>query len=94
MSCNTLKIFTTIFHFCFSLIHGVGEVDIQNKDEKEERDASFDEEQPLVPEVESLPYLLLDVRDEDAYKQSHIIGGEYFNRIMFHILLEQPSFPA
>jgi len=33
----------------------------------------------LVPEVESLPYLLLDVRDEDAYQQCHIIGGEYWN---------------
>ena len=28
-----------------------------------------------MPEVESLPYLLLDIRDEDAYKQCHIIGG-------------------
>ena len=58
-----------------SLIHGVGEVDIRDKDEKE--DNSFDEEQLSVPEVESLPYLLLDVRDEDAYKQCHIIGGVY-----------------
>lgn len=32
----------------------------------------------MVPEVESLPYLLLDVRDDDAYQQCHIIGGEYF----------------
>ena len=61
----------------FSLIHGVGEVDIQSKDEKEGRDTSIDdEEQSVVPEVESLPYLLLDVRDEDAFKQCHIIGGE------------------
>ena len=60
-----------------SLIHGVGEVDIRDKDEKEDRDNSFDEEQLSVPEVESLPYLLLDVRDEDAYKQCHIIGGVY-----------------
>ena len=60
-----------------SLIHGVGEVDIQSKDEKEGRDTSIDdEEQSVVPEVESLPYLLLDVRDEDAYKRCHIIGGE------------------
>ena len=60
-----------------SLIHGVGEVDIRDKDEKEDKDNSFDEEQLSVPEVESLPYLLLDVRDEDAYKQCHIIGGVY-----------------
>ena len=60
----------------FSLIHGVGEVDIQSKDEKEGRDTSMDEEQFLVPDVESLPYLLLDVRDEDAYKQCHIVGGK------------------
>ncbi|KAM7434726.1 Centrosomal protein of 41 kDa [Porites harrisoni] len=58
-----------------SLIHGVGEVDIRDKDEKDSRDIRPDGEQPLVPEVESLPYLLLDVRDEDAYKQCHIIGA-------------------
>lgn len=64
-----------IFFFFFSLIHGVGEVDILDKDEKEGRDTSFNEEESRVPEVESLPYLLLDIRDEDAYKQCHIIGG-------------------
>ena len=63
------------FFFFFSLIHGVGEVDILDKDEKEGRDTSFNEEESRVPEVESLPYLLLDIRDEDAYKQCHIIGG-------------------
>ena len=61
--------------YVFSLIHGVGEVDIIDKDEKGRRDTSFNEEESRVPEVESLPYLLLDVRDEDAYKQCHIIGG-------------------
>ena len=65
--------------FLFSLIHGVGEVDIRDKDEKDGRDTSYEEEQSLVPEIESLPYLLLDVRDEDAYQQCHIIGGEYFS---------------
>ncbi|XP_029185537.2 centrosomal protein of 41 kDa-like isoform X1 [Acropora millepora] len=58
-----------------SLIHGVGEVDIIDKDEKGRRDTGFNEEESRVPEVESLPYLLLDVRDEDAYKQCHIIGA-------------------
>ncbi|KAJ7328678.1 Centrosomal protein of 41 kDa [Desmophyllum pertusum] len=53
-----------------SLIHGVGEVDI--KDEKD--DTSY-EEQSFVPDVDSLPYLLLDVRDEDAFRQCHIIGA-------------------
>ena len=61
--------------YVFSLIHGVGEVDIIDKDEKGRRDTSFNEEESRVPEVESLPYLLLDVRDEDAYKHCHIIGG-------------------
>lgn len=65
----------------FSLIHGVGEVDIRDKDEKDSRDIHPDGEQPLVPEMESLPYLLLDVRDEDAYKQCHIIGGECYHII-------------
>ena len=63
--------------YLFSLIHGVGEVDIQEKDEKDGRHTSNEEEQSLVPDVESLPYLLLDVRDEDAYRQCHVIGGEY-----------------
>ncbi|XP_068714466.1 centrosomal protein of 41 kDa-like [Montipora foliosa] len=58
-----------------SLIHGVGEVDILDKDEKDGRDTNISEEKFLVPEVESLPYLLLDVRDDDAYKQCHIIGA-------------------
>ena len=61
--------------YVFSLIHGVGEVDILDKDEKGRRDTGFNEEESRVPDVESLPYLLLDVRDEDAYKQCHIIGG-------------------
>ena len=30
-----------------------------------------------MPDAEALPYLLLDVRTEDDYKQSHIIGGLY-----------------
>ena len=47
-----------------------------DKDEKDGRDTSISEEKFLVPEVESLPYLLLDVRDDDAYKQCHIIGGK------------------
>ena len=51
-------------------------MDIREKDEKDGRDISIGEEQLQAPEVESLPYLLLDVRDEDAYKQCHIIGGE------------------
>ena len=71
----TIFIIIISWVYSLSLIHGVGEVDIRDKDEKE--DNSFDEEQLSVPEVESLPYLLLDVRDEDAYKQCHIIGGVY-----------------
>ena len=69
-----LRVWPGVVYF-FSLIHGVGEVDILDKDEKERRDSSVNEEESWVPEVESLPYLLLDVRDEDAYKQCHIIGG-------------------
>ena len=77
LSKKKFTIFILIISWVYSpsLIHGVGEVDIRDKDEKE--DNSFDEEQLSVPEVESLPYLLLDVRDEDAYKQCHIIGGVY-----------------
>ena len=53
------------------MIHGVGEFDIKEKDNKIE-----DSFCPAGPEVESMPYLLLDLRDKDAFDQCHIIGGK------------------
>ena len=56
-----------------SLIHGVGEFDLKDKDNKKKQSDSFC---PAGPEVESMPYLLLDLRDKDAFDQCHIIGGK------------------
>ncbi|XP_057296038.1 centrosomal protein of 41 kDa B-like [Hydractinia symbiolongicarpus] len=60
-----------------NVVRGFGEVDLngesdnpsENKIENEEKDLF------LTPEPTSLPYLLLDVRDKDAYNECHIIGA-------------------
>lgn len=57
------------FPFC-SVISGVGELDIE-KDTPKKADAEA-KDMPY-PDC---PFLLLDVRDRDAYDQCHIVGGE------------------
>ena len=64
--------------FAYSLIHGVGEFDLQDKEGRGSKVVISSDSGLDVPDVESLPYLLLDVRDKDAYEQCHIIGCEYF----------------
>lgn len=32
-------------------------------------------EHVVAPDLMSLPYLLLDIRDSDAFEEGHIIGG-------------------
>lgn len=54
-----------------SVISGVGEMDIEKDAPKKEEDSQA-KERPY-PDC---PFLLLDVRDRDAYEQCHIIGGE------------------
>ncbi|XP_041059482.1 centrosomal protein of 41 kDa isoform X4 [Carcharodon carcharias] len=58
-----------------SVISGVGEIDV----EKETQKLSHPELCPCPEKTDGpypdCPYLLLDVRDRDAYDQCHIIGG-------------------
>ena len=51
----------------FSVIKGTGELDRQQQNNT----SSLDTNKIL----EGCPYLLLDVRDKDAYDQCHIISG-------------------
>ncbi|XP_053800109.1 centrosomal protein of 41 kDa isoform X1 [Vidua chalybeata] len=53
-----------------SVISGVGELDVEKDSPKEEEDTQA-KERPY-PDC---PFLLLDVRDRDAYEQCHIVGA-------------------
>jgi hypothetical protein len=68
-----------VFFWC-SLIRGVGEVDLKAEDEQHDNDldqlsARSTQSIVVAPDVQSLPYLLLDIRLPDDYEQCHIIGG-------------------
>lgn len=52
------------------MISGVGELDIEKDTPKKEDAEAKDLPYP------DCPFLLLDVRDRDAYDQCHIVGGE------------------
>ncbi|XP_009069066.1 PREDICTED: centrosomal protein of 41 kDa [Acanthisitta chloris] len=52
-----------------SVIKGVGELDVEKDSPKKERTQAKDMPYP------DCPFLLLDVRDKDAYDQCHIIGA-------------------
>uniref|UniRef100_A0A8C5JSV7 Rhodanese domain-containing protein n=1 Tax=Junco hyemalis TaxID=40217 RepID=A0A8C5JSV7_JUNHY len=56
-----------------SVISGVGELDVEKDSPKKEEQDSQARERPY-PDC---PFLLLDVRDRDAYEQCHIVGGEH-----------------
>ncbi|NXU63116.1 CEP41 protein, partial [Horornis vulcanius] len=56
-----------------SVISGVGEMDIEKDSPKEEEDPQA-KERPY-PDC---PFLLLDVRDRDAYEQCHIVGAHSY----------------
>ncbi|NWR44095.1 CEP41 protein, partial [Regulus satrapa] len=53
-----------------SVISGVGELDVEKDSPKKEEDGQA-QERPY-PDC---PFLLLDVRDRDAYEQCHIVGA-------------------
>lgn len=62
------------------VISGVGELGVENEENVPQNINSSNgtDEEKLsmqIPELTSLPYLLLDVRDKDAYDQCHIIGS-------------------
>lgn len=53
-----------------SVISGVGELDMEKDSPKKEDPQAQERPYP------DCPFLLLDVRDRDAYEQCHIVGGE------------------
>lgn len=61
----------TLIFSSYSLISGVGELDI-HKDTPKKPDTNDTKDGPY-PDC---PFLLLDVRDRDAYDQCHIVGGK------------------
>eukprot|EP00112_Aurelia_sp_Birch-Aquarium-sp1_P004749 Seg154.7 transcript_id=Seg154.7/GoldUCD/mRNA.D3Y31 product="Centrosomal protein of 41 kDa" protein_id=Seg154.7/GoldUCD/D3Y31 len=63
-----------------SVIRGVGEVDLKDS-EKDIKSPAITEELEA-PETSSLPYLILDVRDKDAFDQCHIIGAQNYPSAM------------
>lgn len=59
--------------YCFpaySVISGVGELDVDKGLVKKEEPSGKDKPYP------DCPFLLLDVRDRDSYQQCHIVGGK------------------
>ncbi|XP_032232310.2 centrosomal protein of 41 kDa B isoform X2 [Nematostella vectensis] len=64
-----------------SLIHGVGEIDVKDQDSDHNKSSEMPTETPLstvAPDVESMPYLLLDLRDKEAFDKCHIIGALHY----------------
>ncbi|XP_072922904.1 centrosomal protein of 41 kDa isoform X3 [Hemitrygon akajei] len=57
-----------------SVISGVGEIDLERKQKEFHSKPSECPEKTDGP-YPDCPYLLLDVRDRDAYEQCHIVGG-------------------
>lgn len=64
-----------MFICCLSLIHGVGEIDLKDQEKENLKNDHINAPSPTKPDIESMPYLLLDLRDKDAFDQCHIIGG-------------------
>lgn len=60
----------TIFFSAYSVISGVGELDVDKGLVKKEEPSGKDRPYP------DCPFLLLDVRDRDSYQQCHIVGGK------------------
>jgi len=59
-----------------SVISGIGEFDL--KDPESQAKTAEVREQLQAPETSSLPYLLLDVRDRDAFDACHMIGAKSY----------------
>jgi len=71
----------------FSVIRGVGEIDLLSGEPIHQRSETPYLEKPY----EDCPYLLLDVRDNDEYQLCHITGGKDgfkhdFLKILKHFL--------
>lgn len=63
-----------------SVIRGIGEFDL--KDGNDQRKTTEPREEVEVPDASSLPYLLLDVRDRDAFEKCHMIGAKNYPAAM------------
>ena len=68
---GSLFVHSTFSKF-FSVIKGQGELDRHPN----QTSSSLDTNKVL----EGCPYLLLDIRDKDAYDQCHIISGRYCHK--------------
>eukprot|EP00794_Sanderia_malayensis_P005924 gene5924-6610_t len=64
------------------VISGVGEMQMKESNTNETPRQNADLVEFEVPETSSLPYLLLDVRDKDAFDQCHIIGAQNYPSAM------------
>ncbi|XP_065066764.1 centrosomal protein of 41 kDa-like [Rhopilema esculentum] len=62
------------------VISGIGEVDI--KDTEYEQQPPVTGREMEAPDAASLPYLLLDVRDRDAFDKCHMIGAKSYPSAM------------
>lgn len=76
-----------------SVIRGMGELDtngnkVADSDEKQSESENV-VENIVAPDPMSLPYLLLDIRDSDAFEESHIIGGKNFINSYILVVLMQ-----
>ena len=69
-----------IIFLSYSVIRGVGELDTSGNNNNNTVESEEKEEQTqkdiVAPDPLSLPYLLLDIRDSDAFEEGHIIGGK------------------
>uniref|UniRef100_M3XJH8 Rhodanese domain-containing protein n=1 Tax=Latimeria chalumnae TaxID=7897 RepID=M3XJH8_LATCH len=59
-----------------SVISGVGELDLEKETDPKVRPELTPSPRTLESPYQDCPFLLLDVRDRDAYEQCHIIGGK------------------
>jgi len=67
-------------HLLQDVISGVGEIEIQSSSGNNSpsvivKNFLENTNEVTMPDLTSLPYILLDVRDRDAYEQCHIIGS-------------------
>lgn len=60
------------------VISGIGEVELKDSGANRKQIHRDDDSKLVVPETSSLPFLLLDVRQKDAFDQCHIIGAQSY----------------
>jgi len=73
ISTAVVRVDTCLVDCVFSVMRGIGEMDVNQRPPPQSR---------VEPLDNSCPYLLLDIRDRDEYDACHIINGKYH----WHIL--------